>query len=187
MSHIFHQIPSNPIHAKWEYTVPPRWLTDIISSEILRQELDNINNIAKNNTPETEDNNGGCLLFTGLMLSPCIIGIPMLINGKQKMEKHAEKIRENAIIGREKAIEYIHNQLNDKYKHKNIVFTAKPHELFYTNIHAANGFASTTHSVATMYDIIVTLSDKNEIENDQQNIDNEGEINQTDSKDVVYN
>jgi len=56
------------VHWEWEYSVPPRWLTNKISNKILKKEINTINNISVDETPK-------------LSCSPCMVWIVSFIIG----------------------------------------------------------------------------------------------------------
>ena len=153
-----HQICTNEckrkVYWEWEYSVPPTWLTNKISNEILRNEINTINNVSIDETPKL------CcsqitVFIVSIIISGLIIGLPQAIWWKPDSEYPISvvifkyiclgiggiifvgeiivwlylgfKQIKNAEIGREKAIEYI-STLNDKYKHKGVSFSTHKRE-----------------------------------------------------------
>ena len=140
------------LYYEWEYSVPPRLLTDKISNEILKKEIDTINDISVDETPKLRcppfvvgiilmliggliaglpqinncyDNPGpnSCSDSVGTFQTAfMIIGVLIGIGGIGSVFYLEHKRRKNANIGREKAVEYI-STLNDKYKDKDVSFS----------------------------------------------------------------
>ena len=195
--HIFsqkfvHQDCSNAcktnLYWEWEYSVPPRWLTNKISNEILKKEINTINDISVDETPKLSCSPCMvyiiCMIIGGLIAglpqtincynrewtNPCSdsvitfkvvlmgVGIAIFICGMFAAGCLGNKRRKNANIGRRKAVEYI-STLNDKYKGKDISFSTYKRNI--TQITQSSNGASTLHW--ELIDIVVSPGNNDNI------------------------
>ena len=175
------------LYWEWEYSVPPTWLTNKISKENLKKEINTINDVSVDETPKLSCSPCMvyiiCMFIGGLIAglpqtincynrewtNPCSdsvrtfkyvsmgVGIVIVICGISVMGCLGNKRLQNANIGREKALEYI-STLNDKYKDKDISFATYKRNITQVTQNS-DGAASTLHW--ELIDIVVSSGNNN--------------------------